>query len=189
MATDIVKKKLRSKNFRLGQIHGKLQAENSSSEAHIQRTVFLSQKLCLWKKRNEAVVIRIFGYEMPLKTNCTRGESIDLVGYDTNHNLYLIELKQMRSGEHMAEIIEQINYYTDAVTIILPYIEREFAEQYFLPIKFAGIQKLILAPREFYNTLRKKEALDRSIEYAYFRDRDITKRKPGEMINIHLVRK
>lgn len=190
MATDVVKnKELRNQNFRLGQIHGKLQAENSSSEAHIQRTVFLSQKLCLWKKRDEAIVIRIFGYEVPLKTKCTRGECIDLIGYDKNHNLYLIELKKMKSGEHMARIIEQINDYADTVTNILPYIEREFAEQYFLPINFAGIQKLILAPREFYNSLRKKESLDHTIEYAYFRDRDITKRKPGEMINIHLVRK
>jgi len=180
---------LRTKNFKIGQLHGKLRAANDASEAHIQRTVFLSQKLRLWKKRNEAVVIRIFGYEIPLKTKCTRGECVDLIGYDKNRNLYLIELKKMNSFERMADVIEQINDYADAVKNILPNIEREVEEEYFLPISFIGIRKVILAPREFYDTLRRKEALDKSIDYTYFRDRDITKRKPGETINISLLKR
>jgi hypothetical protein len=84
-----MEKALRKRDFKLGQIHGRLQAVSNKSEAHIQRTVFLSQRIKIWKKRNETTVVRIFGYEMPLKTGCTRGECIDLIGYDKDHNLYL----------------------------------------------------------------------------------------------------
>ena len=52
---------------------------------------------------------------MPLKTECKRGECVDLIGYDENCNLYLIELKKMNSSERMAGIIDQINDYADAV--------------------------------------------------------------------------
>ncbi|MFA5118804.1 MAG: hypothetical protein WC695_08155 [Candidatus Omnitrophota bacterium] len=183
-----MEKTLRKRDFKLGQIHGRLQAENDKSEAQIQRTVFLSQKLKIWRKRNEATTVRIFGYEVPLKTGCTRGECIDLIGYDKDYNLYLIELKKKESQERIPDIIEQLNGYENSIKQILPYIKEEFKNEYFLPINFEAVKKIILAPREFYET-RKKDLIPGSIEYAYFGDRDINKRKPGEIINIHLVRK
>jgi len=148
-----------------------------------------SQKLRLWKRRNETVIIRIFGYEVPLKTGQTRGECIDLIGYDKAQNLYLIELKKKTSSERMSKVIDQVNDYTDAVKKIVTHIEKEFENEYFLPIRFSGIKRIILAPREFYDRTRKKECVDLKIQYAYFRDTDITKRKPGDIINIHLVKR
>ncbi len=183
-----MEKPLRKRDFKLGQLHGRLQAVSNKSEAHIQRTVFLSQRIKIWKKRNETTVVRIFGYEMPLKTGCTRGECIDLIGYDKNHNLYLIELKKKESQERIADIVEQLNGYEDSVRRILPHIEDEFQSEYFVPVSFGTVKKIILAPREFYEG-RKKDLVPGSIEYAYFGDRDINKREPGEIINIHLVRK
>jgi len=183
-----MEKTLRKQDFKLGQIHGKLQAENDRSEAQIQRVVFLSQRLKIWRKRNEATVVRIFGYEVPLKTGCTRGECVDLVGYDKEYNLYLIELKKKGSQESIADIVEQLNGYENSIKQILPYIEVEFKSEYFLPINFGAVKKIVLAPREFYES-RKKDMVSGSIEYAYFGDRNINKRKPGEIINIHLVRK
>ena len=182
-----MEKSLRKSDFKLGQLHGRLQAASSKSEARIQRTVFLSQKLKIWRKRNEATVVRIFGYEMPLKTGCTRGECIDLVGYDKDYSLYLIELKKKESQEKIADIIEQLNGYETSVKQILSNIEEEFENEYFLPVHFGALKKIILAPREFYEK-RKKDLAPGSIEYAYFGDRDINKREPGEVINVHLVR-
>jgi hypothetical protein len=179
--------KQRKHNFRLGQLHGKLQAENNKSEAQIQRTVFLSQKLKVFKKRNETILIRIFGYEVPLKDNCTRGQCIDLLGYDKDHNLYLIELKKKESHERIVDIIEQLSGYEAYVKQILPGIEEEFKSEYFFPISFKAVKKIILAPREFYET-RKEELIPGSIEYTYFGDKNINKREPGATINIHLVK-
>lgn len=182
-----MEKALRKQGFRLGRIHGKLQAENDRSEAQIQRTLFLSQKLKVWRKRNDATVVRIFGYEVPLKTGCTRGECIDLIGYDKDYNLYLIELKKQESQERIADIIEQLNGYEDSVKQILPRIEEEFKCEYFIPIGFKAVKKIILAPREFYET-RKKELVPGPVEYAYFGDKNINKREPGKTISIHLVK-
>lgn len=183
-----MEKILRKRDFKLGQIHGKLQAENDQSEAQIQRTVFLSQKIRIWRKRNEATVVRVFGYEVPLKIGCTRGECVDLMGYDKDFNLYLIELKKRESLEKIDEIIEQLDGYEEWVKEILPCIEEEFKNEYFLSLNFKAVKKIILAPREFYAS-RRKDLIPGSIEYAYFGDKDINKRKPGEAINIHLVRK
>ncbi len=182
-----MKKTLRKKDYRFGQLHGKLQAGNSASEAQIQRTVFLSQKLKICRKRDEIVLVRIFGYEVPLKQSCSRGQCIDLIGYDKDHNLYLIELKKKESQERIADIIEQLNGYEESIKCILSNIEEEFKREYFLPINFKAIKKIILAPREFYEK-KKKELLSGSIEYAYFGDKDINKKEPGEAINIHLVK-
>lgn len=182
-----MKKTLRKRDFKLGQIHGRLQVRNDKSEAQIQKTVFLSQKLRIWRKRNETTVVRIFGYEMPLEAGCTRGKCIDLIGYDEDYNLYLIELKKKKSSERIAAIIKQLDGYEKSVKKILPRIAEEFKREYFIPICFKSVRKIILAPREFYET-RKKELISGPIEYAYFADKDINKREPGEPINIHLVK-
>lgn len=181
-------KALRKGDFKLGQLHGKLQAENKLSEAHIQRTVFLSQKMKLWRHRNEAIEIRVFGYEMPLKCGCTRGECVDLVGYDKDHNLYLIELKKETSSEQMGDVIAQLNGYEKVIKRILPDIEKEFKKQYFLPINFKGIKKIILAPRGFFRQ-KAKNLFKSNVEYCYFRDIDINNHKPGEVVNIHIAKR
>jgi len=182
-------KSYRRRGFRLGQLHGKLQAENRRSEAHIQRTVFLSQKVRVWLKRDKVIDIRIFGYEMPLEVGRSRGQCVDLIGYDKEDNLYLIELKKKESGEKIPDIIEQIDRYGKMVKKILPFIEKEFREEFFLPIRFnKSIKKMILAPREFFAS-RKKQLTDNSVYYCHFRDKDINTRKPGKIINLILAKR
>lgn len=178
---------LRTKDFKLGCLHGKLQAYNIRSEAQIQRTVFLSQRIKVWRKRDFAPLIRIFAYEIPLE-NYMRGRCVDLMGYDDAHNLYIVELKKKESSERIEKVIEQINDYADIVKIIQPHIEKEFEEAFFFPIKFASIKKMILAPREFY-TGKKHLLIDDTIDYGYFRDTDINKREPKEIIGISLRNK
>jgi hypothetical protein len=185
-------KRPREGKFKLGQLHGKFLKEDNRSEAHIRQTIFLSQRLKLWRAKGEIIVIRIFGYEIPLKTNCKRGECVDLMGYDGEHNLYLIELKKEKSPEKLEGIANQIDKYKDAVEEIRSAIEKDFEKEFFFRISFKEIKKLVLAPREFYKKEeRKREALvDRdTIEYTYFKDKDINKRRLGDVINIHLVEK
>lgn len=180
-------RELREKDFKLGRIHGKLNAENKRSEAHIQRTVFLTQRLKINRARENASVIRLFGYEIPVE-DYRRGRCIDLMGYDADHNLYLIELKKRESNEKIEKIILQINDYADKVQRILPHIEREFEETFFLSIKFFSVKKMIIAPREFYAG-KKHRLTDKSIDYGYYRLQDINKAEPREIINIHLKKR
>jgi hypothetical protein len=187
-------KEPRQEKFKIGQLHGKLRAENEESEAHIQRTVFLSQRLKLCRAKDDFLnpMIRIFGYEIPLRTGCSRGECVDLMGYDSDHNLYLIELKKENSNEQIKKIAEQINGYEKDARKILPQIEDDFKNEFFFRISFKEIKKIVLAPREFYKEKkRKREALvgRDTIEYAYFRDKSIYKHKLKNIISIHLVEK
>jgi hypothetical protein len=177
-------KGLRTKDFKLGCLHGRLQAIDPKSEAHIQRNIFLSQRIKVWRKINLTPIIRIFGYEIPIE-NHKRGRCIDLMGYDENHDLFIIELKRRDSTEKIKKVIEQINNYADSVQQILPDIEKEFKEVFFFPIKFASIKKMIIAPREFY---KGKEHLltDKAIDFGYFRNKDICKREPRDLVQVCL---
>jgi len=178
---------LRTTDFRLGQFHGKIWAEKGNSEAQIQRNLFLSQKIKLWRTRKGPTVIRIFGYEVPLKKGCSRGECVDLLGYDEDRNLFLIELKKKDSTEKISDILNQLDGYANVVKTILPHIEEEFEKEYFFPMQFTAIKKIILAPRDFFRP-RMKNLVPGAIEYAYFANKDITTKSDGETINIHLVR-
>jgi len=185
-------KRPREEKFKLGQLHGKFLKEDNRSEAHIRQTIFLSQRLKLWRAKGETLVIRIFGYEIPLKAGCKRGECVDIMGYDREQNLYLIELKKDNSHEQIKKIAEQIKGYENDAREILPKIEDDFKNEFFFRISFKEIKKIVLAPREFYKEKgRKGEALvDRdAIEYAYFGDSDIDHHDPKNVINIHLWKK
>ena len=180
-------KRQREGEFKLGQLHGKVLNEENKSEAHIRQTIFLSQRLKLWRAKGETLVIRIFGYEIPLKTGCKRGECVDLMGYDKEQNLYLIELKKEKSSEKLGEIATQIDKYKDAVEEIRSAIEKEFEKEFFFCVRFKEIKKIVLAPRHFY---KGKVLIDKdTIEYTYFRDSDIDHHDLKNAINIHLVEK
>jgi hypothetical protein len=182
------KRQVREIDFKIGRFHGKFLSKNNKSEAYIRQIVFLGQRLKLWRTNNNTPIIRIFGYEVPLRAKCSRGECVDLMGYDEKHNLYLIELKRELSSDDIANIAKQINGYEKIVKDSLCFIEKEFEKEYFFPMEFKQIKKIILAPKEFYKRKRQKLTED-TIEYAYFGDMEIHKREIGEIINIHLVRK
>jgi len=179
--------KLREKNFKLGCLHGKLQAEDKNSEAHIQRTIFLSQRIKVKRKRNSASIVRVFGYEVPLEKGKSRGRCVDLMGYDEDCNLYIIELKKKEAKDKIEDVICQINDYEKSVKEILPQIQKEFKNAFLFPIeiKFKSIKKMIIAPREFYEG-KKKLLTDKTIEYGHFLDKDINIREPRNIVNIHL---
>src|SRR3990172_8633171 len=155
---------LREGNFKLGCIHGRITAQKKDSEADIQRNVFLSQKLKIVKSRNEEIIIRLFGYEVPLEKK-TRGKCVDLIGYDKDHNLYLIELKKDDSKEQIDKVIRQLNGYADDVEKII---------------------KMIIAPKNFYTD---KKLIDGSIKYyGYFRSKDIHNKPNYNITSIHLMK-
>ena len=179
---------LRKSDFKLGSIHGKINPQKEDSEALIQRSVYLSQSIKIKRSNDDKKnsLIRLFAYEMPLGTG--RDNCVDLVGYDEQHNLYLMELKKGSSTETLSKVIGQINDYEKRVTKIMEYIEDDFKKTFFLELKFREIRKIILAPREFYAKRGPDDYSDVTIEYLYFRDKDITDRTIGKTINVHNVR-
>ncbi len=187
-------KTLRKQDFKLGQIHGRLQAENNKSEAQIQRAVFLSQKINLFVSRGHTIQIRLFGYEIPLQSNASRGRCVDLMGYDEKHNLYLIELKDENSREKTDKIEKQITDYEIMLRQRLIDIQKDFKREFFLPIIFGRkkIYRIILAPKQFFNPHRMKEIKrlrNEDIIYADFGGRDIYGHEPGKPVSIHLKNK
>jgi hypothetical protein len=180
--------KLRKSDFKLGSIHGKIDPKEENSEAMIQRNVYLSQSIKIKRSNDDKKnsLIRLFAYEMPLGLG--RDNCVDLVGYDVKHNLYLIELKKGSSTETLSKVIDQVNGYADTVDKIQTYIEKDFEKTFYLKLKFKEIRKLILAPREFYKGSKRNDYTDDTIEYLYFRDKDITERTIGKTINVHKVK-
>lgn len=182
-------RELRREDFKLGCLHGIKDAKNKKSEANIQRTVFLSQRIKVRETKKDAPIIRIFAYEVPIE-DYKRGRCVDLMGYDKSHNLYIIELKKKESQEKIKDVIEQVNSYAHAVNEIKSDIEKEFKDTFFFPeeFRFKETRKMIIAPREYFEG-KKNELTDDAIIYGYYRDQDITKREPKDIINIHIVKR
>jgi hypothetical protein len=176
----------RNEKFKLGCWHGVFQAGKQSSEVYTQRILVKLQ--CLMIRENQDPVknpiVRIIGYEIPLQSGKSRGRCVDLMGYDKDHNLWLIELKQKSNKEPLDKIIEQINDYEARVSRIKQNIEKEFGEKYYYPLKFNKIKKLILAPEDFYKRKEKPVNFDKTIYYGFHRPL-----KSKEYVVVNLIRK
>jgi hypothetical protein len=165
----------RDSGFRIGIIHGTISPVKSDSEARIQRNVYLSQIIRLNKHRNEKIDIRLFGYEVPLEKG-QRVQCVDLLGYDKNWNLYIIELKDEKSSEDIESIIKQVERYKILVNQLQSNIEKEFNQAYFLTgYHFKNIISIVLAPKIFYSNKSKglKTYKQNNIIFTYFKDRQI----------------
>jgi len=142
----------RKKGFRLGTWHGKiLDADNR--EYAIQRALYLyGINLVLTRKKSR--YLRPIAYEMPL-CRSSRSESIDVVAYDKEHRVYLIEVKRAKTPERLEDAVKQVNRYAEAFRKIKADVEAEFEKQFHFGIAFKGIVKMIVAPRDFYPKDRK----------------------------------
>jgi hypothetical protein len=106
------------------------------------------------------------------------------MGYNKEHELYIIELKKKDSPEKLSDINNQINNYAYASKVSLSYIEQDFKDVFLFDIKFKKIKKLILAPREYFE--KNKDLRDQGIIYGHYKDKDITTRGSHSYIQIHL---
>jgi hypothetical protein len=167
--------KLRTSDFKFGVIHGKIKPVNKDSEAAIQRNIFLSQRIEIVRSKKDRAFVRLFAYEMPLGY---RKKRVDLLGYDQNHDLFIIELKDRKNRQELAEVEEQINDYQKLILKIKRNMEKEFQEIFHLAIRFKAIKKAILAPQEFF---KGKKPQDKSIEYLFIKSGDAEKYRKKEI--------
>lgn len=168
----------RERNFKLGCFHGR--DPHPGLEQEIRNKVFKHGfiKIKHLRSHGKETLIRIVAYEMPL--GHYRDECIDLVGYDKQHSLYLIEIKKAKSPDNLYAVNCEISRYASG--IVVKNIEKAFREELFFPIAIKKVKKVILAPSEFYPD---KGNIDREVQYLYFKDKDILKRKTWGPIIVH----
>ncbi len=149
----------RTEDFKIGTFHGKLNPENSCSEAKLRNDLYLIGSLILKINENDIKTIRLIGYEIPLKSGASRVNCIDLLGYDQNHTPYIIELKKSSSNESLLEIIDQINEYEILFKDVKSYIEKEFKTKYhWKNFSFSSdLIKIILVHRDFFGEEENKQ--------------------------------
>jgi hypothetical protein len=141
----------RHEGFRIGRIHGKLLSERGDDEAALRNAIFLQGNLQIEVSRERSIAIHLIGYEIPLEKR-HRGKSIDLLGYDEQHNPVIVELKQGSSTESLEKVVKQINGYEELFLGIRSKIENELRSAYLWKDFMFGstVKKVILASREFY---------------------------------------
>lgn len=165
--------KYRTSDFKFGCMHGKRDAQKANSEAHIQRVLYQCSTLRFSTDKGGENKIRLIGYEIPLLYDKPRGKCVDLLGYDKELNLYLIELKKSKSTEHYSDIFAQIEDYRQILTKIKPFLEDEFEKTFYVSIKFRSIIPILLAPKEFYERKNKGNTLSNDIKCYYITSNDI----------------
>lgn len=144
----------RKKSFKIGTFHGTLNPVDSSKEAKLRNVIYLIGNILLPITNTEKIKIRVIGFEIPLEN---KGKRIDILGYDSELNPWIIELKADSSNEKIADIVNQINGYANILPLLLPGICNEFKNKFFLDLKLTNnIKKIILAPREYYRKQDKK---------------------------------
>ena len=121
--------KLRTKNFKLGEFHGKLNPEKSDSEAKMQNDIFLVGKIGLMHTLKDITEIKLIAKEMPLMGDVSRGRCIDLFGIDKNWTPYIIELKLGSNTELLAKVVKQVTDYSLLFDKIKARIEIEMREK------------------------------------------------------------
>lgn len=144
----------RESNFKIGTFHGTLNPEKGSKEAKLRNALYLIGNLYLPITKENGAKIRIIGYEIPIES---RGKRIDIIGYDEDLNPWIIELKADNSPEKIGQIINQVNGYSDILPSLLEGIKTEFFDKFFVKLNLTeNIQKMILAPREFFSKQEKE---------------------------------
>ena len=141
--------KLREKGFRLGTWHGK-NPDADDREYAIQRALYL-YGINLVPTRKKPIYLRPFAYEMPLYRS-SRSKSVDVVAYDGLFNVYLIEVKRAKNTERLEDAVKQVNRYAEAFQKIKTDVEDEFKERFHFGAVFRDVVKVIVAPRNFYDT-------------------------------------
>ena len=166
----------RAEGFRIGMNHGKLLSPEDTRECALRNHIYMLGMMELDTTKGKRP-LRVFGYEVPSE-RATRGLTMDLLAYDMQHNLYVVELKRAKNSERLGKVIDQVSRYAcQNMPVIQSDLEAEFRDRFFLGIRFGEVRPMVLAPEHYY-----REALRRG---------RVTARAPevlGHMLKEHLDR-
>jgi len=130
----------------------------SRKEQHMQWELFTSRaKLRLVEQNNRAIMT--CGYEIPLGEVIIEKKRIDLVAYDEERNLYIIETKFTNGSGSTNMAAEQVHAYAEELLKNIARIDQQFQE-------FKGdswslnepFRQIVLAPECYYDHKRKPDS-------------------------------
>lgn len=150
MADQALSSRPRMKGFRIGMWHGKQLLPGDPREYKIQRDMYqIGSAILKFGKGDQGERrVRFAGYEVPLRM---RRERMDLVAYDSDFNVYIVEVKRSENTEPLDQVVEQVEGYSDLFEEIRPHFEREFTDAFFLPgVTLGKVVTVICAPRQYY---------------------------------------
>jgi len=143
---------VRTKNFKIGCFHGKLNPESQRCEATLRNHIFLIGSLKINETQTRSTRIRLIAYEFPLEHDNPRGRCIDLLGYDEEMHPWIVELKKTASNDPIKKVIDQVNGYGEMFLKVMPHVEEEVRRVFLWnDFHFVGEpKKMILSGRDFY---------------------------------------
>lgn len=164
---------IRSSKFPIGTVHGVLIPVNQ--ENRIRNALYYGGSLLIEETRTKTTLIRLFAYEIPIvisNKGASRVESIDLLGYNAQKELFIIELKTADSEYGLIDTIAQIRRYQNKLMSSLKGLQKEFRGKFLLPeFTFSPnvIKTIILAPKYYFDKNRYVDvSKDTDIQYCYF---------------------
>jgi len=130
----------------------------SRIEQHMQWELFTSRAKLRLVEQNNRVIITC-GYEIPLGEVIIEKKRIDIVAYDEERNLYIIETKYTNGSGSTNMAAEQVRAYAEELLKNIARIDQQFQE-------FRGdswslnepFRQIVLAPKSYYNHKRSPDS-------------------------------
>ena len=145
----------------------------SRKEQHMQWELFTSKAKLRLVEQNNRVIITC-GYEIPLGEVIIEKKRIDLVAYDEERNLYIIETKFTNGSGSINMAAEQVRAYAEELLKNIVRIDQQFQElkgdSWSLNEPF---RQIVLAPKSYYNHKRSPGVdIGESILFLTFKQTD-----------------
>lgn len=182
----------RDDDFKLLTLHGKLCVDNDSIY-RLRNDFFYIGGILLKQKDKKDIKVRLLGYKVPMKSEKKGGKFIALLGYDSEFNPYIFEMKSGNSPDKLKDVVNNLNEREKILKEnrdnkdnenILKHISREVKEKLFWEcFRFtSNIKKVLLADREYYKDKQTNNELGSGVIFCAFdkwKDTEEIKDKAG----------
>lgn len=149
---------IRKSDYKLfNEAHGK-DPKNKNSEVAMTRHIYWSHMPIMLYDDSGIHSISLVGYEVPLGSYQGNQKFVDLVGTDRHGYIYLIEAKRKdNTNDLFRDVIPQIYAYEEKLLNSLDSFLFELRQNNdHQDFEYAGIKKLILAPKDYYRRAFRK---------------------------------
>lgn len=122
----------------------------SRKEQHMAWELFTSKSILRLVEQNKTAIITC-GYEIPLGEVIIEKKRVDLVAYDDNRNLYIIETKYTNGSGPANSAAQQVRTYAEELVKNAARINGLFQERLGSNWKLnEPYRQLVLAPKSYY---------------------------------------
>jgi len=134
----------------------------SRKEQHMQWKLFTSEVKLRLIDQNKKVIITC-GYEIPLGEIISEKKKIDLLAYDEDGNIYLIETKFTNGSGTTDKAAKQVSEYAEILEHNFDWFFKQFQDGIGDSRQInKSFNKIVLAPKSYYNHKRKPQLENRN---------------------------